>query len=131
MSQAAGMLLGERTTLACPGDEAQYFCSTSVFGGITWHFGCSQQQLQPFTPGVSMYNNMSNVTLTCFGRSADRASFGMTISFAFSTSLAWSNLSISVLHKNYFVNNLYWLSIDCEDSGDHIYLNVTGKRMYS
>lgn len=105
---------GERTMLVCPGDTVHYSCSTPL-STITWSLKCIKPQTTPFTPGV--------------GADAWRCgdvNFNLIVSYASSDGRAWSNMSISVLAIDYSRNRFNGVSIDCENSGEFKYLNVTG-----
>jgi hypothetical protein len=124
--QAAGSLLGERTVLACPGDEAHYVCAPEMGDYITWNIKCDQQGIF-FTPTVSESQSLINVAQNCTSSSSEeRVSFTMLMTYASNVSMAWSSLNITVPARNYSVSDLYSLRIDCEDTRDYRYLNVTG-----
>jgi hypothetical protein len=120
--------MGERTVLACPGDEVHYVCISKINNNniITWNLKCVRDQ-NLITPAVSESSSPINMPLLCTGSSSEeRVNYTMLITYASNVSMAWSSLNITVPARNYSVSDLYSLRIDCEDTRDYRYLNVTG-----
>ena len=118
------MLSGPGRTLSCPGSSVQYSCDVSpAVDSIRWSLQCPNMRATTYSVGrqQSNYNSIHNC-------STAGVSLSTSIAFhSYSSVAAQSNLSISVLVTSYSVNTFRSLRVDCEDSGNFKYLDVTGK----
>ena len=124
--QTAPVFSGDRFTLACPGDTVQYSCHEMLADStITWSFQCGNSQNKN-TVSVQMPTTEVH---SCQIDNGVMINFNFTFSYAskYNVSETWSGLSVTLLDTNYSVNRLFWLRIDCGDSSDFKYLNITGK----
>lgn len=124
------ILSGPGRTLSCPGSSVQYSCEVSpAVNSITWSLTCPDQHTITYSVGRNQ-NDIHN----CSGVDGSRVSFVMSLTFQFhsisSIVTAESNLSISALDTSYLVNSFMSLRVDCEDSGNYKFLDVTGQSLH-
>ena len=117
---------GRETAIICPEVTLQYSCQISfAVNSITWSLKCPDQQ--PHTQSVGIKNNISlSEQYSCTAGGVD-TTFDLTTTFTSSGNSAQSNISITA---NYTTTAAGFgrLRLDCEDSEDYRYLNLTGKQ---
>ena len=104
----------EERILLCPGDTVQYLCVSPGVNTISWNLLCPEHHSPGFTLSVDS-NNDSSLEFNCSGQTFH----------CITTFMNESQSSINITVFNSLMNSQN-LRIDCEDSGNHRFLEVPG-----
>ena len=120
-------LNGRESSLLCPGEEVEYLCHSSTpVSSITWMILCPDNENPPAS--FSVQNGRRTDSFSCSAGDGDYVSLDLTISYETTDAETWSNLSIIlVLNANYSIGSLNTLKVDCEESRNYRYLELTGE----